>query len=489
VIVGAALTGCDTIERRLTHPKLAADPFPPADERAGIVRLLNRAGFGPRPGDVEEASAMGKAAYVDRQLDPESITEPDVLTWRLHALGDVLTPDTSLLFDEDDRRVVAALRQARTLRAVYSRCQLYERMVEFWSDHFNIYAFKGQGPQLKVADDRGTIRKHALGNFGDILMASAKSAAMLGYLDNNVNRRGVANENYAREVMELHTLGVQSENAPGMAQLASGQLVHAGYTQRDIQELARCLTGWTSEKHWHRGRFMFDVSTHDIGAKSVLGLTIPAGGGVDDAQDVLKMLAVHPSTARHLSTKLCKYFVGDSPEGLVKRVSELYLRTGGQIKPVVRSILTSAEFAASGPIFKRPFDYVVSALRALNADTDGAAGVQDALQKMGQPLFGWPMPNGYPVDAKSWMGGMIPRWNFALALAGGAIDGTVVDIGALVERGRRFGLSAREAVAELVFAQPASASVVRDVHERVSNAATVEEYAALLLMSPEFQWR
>ena len=494
---GLALTGCHTVEQALTHSELPAQPFPPAGRHEAAVRLLNRISFGPRPGDVAQVLRLGSTAYIDRQLAPDAIDEPDVLKWRLHALDDMLTPDTSLLFDEDDKRIVAAHRQATTLRAVYSRRQLYERMVEFWSGHFNIYAFKNQGPQLTVADDRETIRKHALGNFADILIASAGSAAMLGYLDNNVTRRGVPNENYAREVMELHTLGIQGEKqfniVRGTANLASVTTpqgrVNAFYTQDDVRELARCLTGWTSEKHWHRGRFLFDPSTHDTGAKSVLGMTIPAGGGVDDAESILKMLAVHPATARHLSTKLCRYFIGDAPEPLVAQASQVYLQSKGDIKTMVRSILTSSEIQTGDAIFKRPFDYVVSSMRALNVDTDGGNGIQDHLQKMGQPLFGWPMPNGYPTDAKSWTGGLIPRWNFALALTSNAIDSTKVDIDGLVKQGKQAAMNAEDTIAELVFSRTSTDPLIQSVRQRVERAADTREYAALMIMSPEFQWR
>jgi len=490
-MAGLALTGCHTVEQTLTHSDLGAHPLPPAGEHEAAVRLLNRVAFGPRPGDVADVLRLGAADFIDRQLEPDSIAEPDVLTWRIHALGDVLNPDTSLLFDEDDRRLVAAQRQARTLRAVYSHRQLYERMVEFWSDHFNIYAFKGQGAQLTVADDRETIRKHALGSFGDMLIASARSAAMLGYLDNNINRRGIPNENYAREVMELHSLGVRAEKAlgkTGTAMTSAGR-VNAFYTQDDVRELARCLTGWTSEKHWHRGRFLFDNSAHDSGAKTVLGMSIPAGGGVDDAESVLKMLAIHPATARHLSAKLCRYFTGDASDPLVTQASKVYLATSGDIKSVMRTILTSSEVQSGSAILKRPFDYIVSGLRALNADTDGGPGIQDHLQKMGQPLFGWPMPNGYPTDAKSWTGGLIPRWNFALALMGGNVDGTKIDIDALVKAGKQAGYSAEDTIAELVFTRPSNDPLVAGVRSRVQQAATNHEYAALMIMSPEFQWR
>ena len=190
------------------------------------MRVLNRVAYGPRPGEVARVEKIGIAAYVDEQLAPDGIAEDPRLTWRLRALNDTLDANAGDLFDVDDHRLVQTLRQATLLRAVYSRRQLHERMAEFWSDHFNIYAFKGQGPQLLIADNRDTIRAHALGRFRDLLHASARSAAMLGYLDNGVNVKGVPNENYARELMELHTLGV-----------------HGGYTQRDVQEVARCLTG------------------------------------------------------------------------------------------------------------------------------------------------------------------------------------------------------------------------------------------------------
>lgn len=465
---GTALSGCGSLERIFG---VGAAALPTVDAPP-IVHLLNRVTFGPVGAEIDLARRIGAAEYINRQLAPEKIDEPFLLTWRLRQLGDILTPDTALLFDEDDRRLVLALRQATTLRAVYSRRQLYERMVEFWSDHFNIYAFKNEGPQLKVVDDRETVRAHALGSFHDLLMASARSAAMLGYLDNAVNRKGRPNENYAREVMELHTLGVDG-----------------GYTQQDVHELARCLTGWTSQKHWWRGRFEFDADVHDDGAKQVLGLHIAPGGGVTDAERVLAVLAGHPSTARHIARKLCTYFVGNAPDGLVDSVGAVFLHTHGDIKSVVRAVLMSAEFKAGTAILKRPFDYLVSALRALNADTDAGAGIQDHLEGMGQSLFGWPMPNGYPVDARSWSGGLIPRWNFALELLSGRINGTHVNIPSLIAAGRQAGVSAPDALAEFAFARPATDAVVRGVQSRIDPSLDPRQYAAMLLMSPEFQWR
>ncbi|MDQ2800755.1 MAG: DUF1800 domain-containing protein, partial [Armatimonadota bacterium] len=355
VSLGAALlSGCETLEQRVLKPKLAAHPLPPPAERLGspAVRLLNRVAYGPRPGDVARVEQMGAVAYVDEQLHPDALTEEMLLTLRLRSLQDRLDGDAGILFDEDDKRLVGTLRQAALLRAVYSRRQLYERMVEFWGDHFNIYAFKGEGPQLIVLDDRQAIRAHALGRFRDLLGASARSAAMLGYLDNGVNKKGVPNENYARELMELHTLGV-----------------HGGYTQADVREVARCLTGWTSQRHWHRGKFQFDSAAHDTGAKRVLGVLIPAGGDVSDGERVLDIVAAHPATAHHLARKLCIHFLGDAPDAWVNQLAGIYQQTNGDIKSVLRPLLLSPDLQTSKPILKRPLDYVASALRAFNGDT------------------------------------------------------------------------------------------------------------------------
>lgn len=334
---GASLSGCRSLEQRLTQADLPSDALaPPSVPPRPAVRLLNRIAYGPRPGDIARVEKMGVAAFVDEQLTPDKVKEDPAATWRVRRLNDTLNADAGLLFDQDDKRVIAALRQATVLRAVYSRRQLQERMVEFWGDHFNVYAFKGSGPQLKVMDDRETIRNHALGQFGDLLKASAQSAAMLGYLDNAANRKGVPNENYARELMELHTLGINE-----------------GYSQRDVKEVARCLTGWTSERRWHRGRFHFDAATHDEGAKRVLGVTIPADGGVTDGERVLDILAAHPATARHVSRKLCVHFLGDAPASWVNRLSQIYLTTNGDIAALLRPLLTSPDLLTARPILKR----------------------------------------------------------------------------------------------------------------------------------------
>ncbi|MBV9851404.1 MAG: DUF1800 domain-containing protein [Armatimonadetes bacterium] len=468
------LSGCETVEQRLTKTPLPADPLPPPGEvlNSPALRVLNRVAYGPRPGDVDRVEKIGVAAYVDEQLAPERLAEDARLTWRLRSLDDTLNANAGDLFDVDDHRLVGTLRQAALLRAVYSRRQLQERMAEFWGDHFNIYAFKGQGPQLIIADDRDTIRTHALGRFRDLLGASARSAAMLGYLDNGVNVKGVPNENYARELMELHTLGV-----------------HGGYTQRDVQEVARCLTGWTMDTGWHRGRFKFDSARHDDGAKRVLGMTIPAGGGVRDGERVLDLLAAHPATARHLARKLCVHFLGTVPEVWVSRLAAVYAQTGGDIKALLRPLLTSPDLQAAPPILKRPLDYAVSALRAWNADTDGGPSVQRHLEAMGQPLFAWPMPDGFPEKASAWTGSLIPRWNFALALTGNQVENTTLDWDALAGAGRAAGLGPHEALLTLAFGCRAAEPALASLRACQQAHSDVREYAALALMSPQFQWR
>jgi uncharacterized protein (DUF1800 family) len=344
-------------------------------------------------------------------------------------------------------------------------------MVEFWSDHFNIYAYKGDGPQLKVVDDRQTIRRHALGRFRDLLGASARSAAMLGYLDNTSNRRGKPNENYARELMELHTLGV-----------------HGGYTQRDVQEVARCLTGWTSADHWRRGEFVFDTGAHDDGVKRVLGETIPAGGGVADGERVLDIVAAHPATAAHISRKLCIRFLGDAPDTVVGPMAETFRKSSGDIREVLRVLLTPENIAAAPPILKRPFDLVVSALRAFDADTDGGAGLHERLEAMGQPIFGWPMPNGYPEKPQAWTGALLPRWNFCLALAQGRIANTAIDFDSLARSGARLGQDPQSTALRLALGR----TLGRDIDD-LRSASRPEpdfaDFAALVLMSPAFQWR
>lgn len=479
VAVAAGLfSGCARVVRRYTTAPPPTSPvaLPARGDIAAITRLLNRAAFGPRPGDVSHVAALGVPAYLDEQF-ANNDDEDQTLTLRLRGIDIVRDHSLELLRDTPDREVLRQLQQAALLRAVYGRHQLRERLVDFWTNHFNVYARKGAGTYL-LAADQAVIRKHALGTFPDLLRASARSPAMLGYLDNDANRRGVPNENYARELMELHTLGVRG-----------------GYTQKDVQEVARALTGWTIESRFlkPRGTFHFDPSRHDNGEKTVLGHVMAASGGEQDGHLVLDLLASHPSTARFIAGKLCRYFLGESSPALAawtEKLTALYAQTNGDLKTMLRPLLESKDLAAAPPVMKRPFDFVASALRATHADTDGGAAVQKYLATMGQPLHEWPLPDGYPDTTTAWAGSLLARWNFAGALLGGALDGTTSgDLPVLLAQ---TGTKTRgDALIALLLARRPGESDVRALAQALttSAAASVLDAAALCLASPAFQWR
>ena len=235
------------------------------------------------------------------------------------------------------------------------------------------------------------------------------------------------NENYARELLELHTLGVDG-----------------GYTQSDVYEAARSLTGWRLRTGWRKGTVYFDASLHDDGEKRVLGQLIPAGGGAADLDRIIDIACSHPSTARHIATKLVRRFVSeDVPASLVTRVAEVFTATDGDIKSLLRTILASDEFkAAKGLKFKRPFQYIVSSLRALGADTHAHQPLIEYLQRMGQGPFQYPTPDGYPDRAAPWLGTLLWRWNFAFALASNRVPTVTVALDQLANAIGAIGQSA-----------------------------------------------
>ncbi|GIV17936.1 MAG: hypothetical protein KatS3mg022_3371 [Armatimonadota bacterium] len=316
LLAGAGMiTGCQPILRRAMAPPPLVTGLPAREGLPADVRWLNRITFGVALTELDRLAELGKVAYLEQQLHPNEMGEQWLVRLRLRGF-EIFQAAPAELGDLPVPEVLRQLQQHAILRAVYSRYQLYERMVDFWRDHFNVYAHKGLCAYYLPQYERDVLRKHALGKFSDLLKATARSPAMLLYLDNYRNRRGVPNENYARELMELHTLGV-----------------HGGYTQKDVQEVARCFTGWTVEERFlhPRGTFRFDLSQHDDGEKQVLVQHLPAGGGIEDGERVLEMLALHPSTAKHLCRKLCMHFMGHTPETIVHRLSGVYLSTGGDI--------------------------------------------------------------------------------------------------------------------------------------------------------------
>ena len=556
---------------------------------------LNRLGFGPRPGDVEKVKQMGLGVYIERQLHPETIPD-SLLETKVAGLPGIsmgaeqlaeaergvqmanrgavqmrkqiddaaaasgvmnaseMTPAEVLQKLPPDKRTAlmgatAKGREARQLaasigggliaekivRAVESERQLQEVLVDFWSNHFNIDM--GKARSMKALDERDVIRKHVFGTFRELLGASAKSPAMLVYLDNfqsvtppdanqlpPMARRRMAlmqpqappkkqhaprgiNENYGRELMELHTLGVDG-----------------GYTQKDVIEVARCLTGWGIDGNRYAGTFAFHPFLHDRGAKTVLGVNIPAGRGIEDGEQVLDILAAHPATIKHLSTKLCQRFVSDDPPAsLIAKCESVWKRTDGDLREIVRTIAASPEFYSPQAVnkkLKNPFEYVVSSTRALGAtcvpaalrnykSAVGQAAIRQGggertlsgqISLMGQPLYAYSFPTGYPEDSRKWVsaGQLIARLNFALALVAGnlydtdfarglRVDGVDGDTGKLVEflSEKLVGGGLSPATRATLLKQ-ANASVKNG---DASKLATARRVAALVLGSPEFQRR
>ncbi|HEX8633944.1 MAG TPA: DUF1800 domain-containing protein [Pyrinomonadaceae bacterium] len=571
-----------------------------------ILHVLNRLGFGARPGDVERVRQLGLETYIERQLAPDKIEDaatearlrnlssywmttaelyrkypqPGQLLRALQRQGrlpadlaelrenrtkagneaskppaptgaaamagampddapDMMKAGETGAAKADARkdyrqalqeyyrennllqpaRITAELQSSRILRAAYSERQLQEVLVDFWTNHFNVYANKGADRWLLVAYDRDTIRPRTLGKFKDLLLATAQSPAMLFFLDNfqsvspsagagaarmrprvkrffetltdpqaggaegagqqggerrrrmnrrrqlqragmnaeaapqqqmpaageqqgrmaaetaqtpapqpRRRRRGI-NENYARELMELHTLGVEG-----------------GYTQKDVQEVARCFTGWTIfdprgaggaaglTNPERAGTFFFNPRLHDDGEKVVLGHKIPAGGGMNDGLMVLDILSKHPSTAKFIATKLARRFVSDNPSPvLVERIAAAYMKSDGDIRTTLRAIFASPEFNAPENYrakIKTPFELAISALRSLGGETTGAPALHQWIARMGEPLYQYQAPTGYPDTAEHWVntGALLERMNFALALVGNRINGTRVDL-------------------------------------------------------------
>jgi uncharacterized protein (DUF1800 family) len=462
----AVMSGCRSFEQLATPISVLPDRelVHPLLSHKNAARVLNRTGFGSRPGDRSGIMAVGLTRFVDEQLHPEGIAENRALDFRRRALYDQIPNDYGLLYEQDDHVLIDSLAQASLLRAVYSNRGLLERMTEFWSDHFNIYSFKSlELPQYTVLYHLNVLRPHALGKFRDLLGASAHSAAILCYLDNDYNRAGRPNENYARELMELHTLGI-----------------HGGYDQFDVHEVARCLTGWSFDQQFNPGSFRFVSAVHDFTEKVVLGQSV-VPTGQREMENILDRLAYHPSTAKHIATKFLRRFRGDALADHVEHVSAVFMTTDGDIKETIRAVLLDCGVLDAPPILKRPFDYVVSALRALDVDTDCGAAVP-YLGKMSQALFQWPRPDGYPDRSDAWANCMSARWQFALDLCAGSIPYTSVNWSALA------GNSLKEMYAR-VFGESDTGRCAMWLRSTDAMSTTLEEYASLLLMSPSFQWR
>jgi uncharacterized protein (DUF1800 family) len=460
-------------------PLIVVAPSEPREQTADqqVQQVLNRLAFGPRPGDVARVRAMGVDQWIALQLAPDRLD--DRATEAVLASYEELNRPTSDLVSmytegqqalrqmqqqvaqqgdtngkrdiraellrqnpqlrdqvRRNQRIVADVQSARLARAVGSERQLQEVMTDFWENHFTVFAGKGLTRLFIPAYDRDVIRPRALGNFRDLLGAVARSPAMLFYLDQwqsagdslhptlgaprrGPGRRGAPaqqrrprrglNENYARELLELHTLGVDG-----------------GYTQQDVINVARALTGWTMNPR-QDAEFMFRPEIHDAGEKIVLGHRLPGGRGIEDGEAVLDLVARDPHTARFIARKLAIRFVSDNPPpALVDRAAQRFIETGGDIREVVRTIVTSSEFfshAAYRSKVKSPLELVASALRAVGAEPDTSVRSARLVGFLGQPIFGHQAPNGWPETGESWMntGAILNRINFGLAVAAGRL--------------------------------------------------------------------
>jgi uncharacterized protein (DUF1800 family) len=413
------------IIEQYTPPKPAAVPSP---SPAKIAEALNASDGKPSIQNAPQIANNPSMAAMPNEMQVD-VKKEDAA--RMPAGPDPQASPKPTPPPKNPQMVVTELQRAKLLRAVYSDRQLYELMVDFWENHFSIFANKDDDRYLLTGFDRETIRPFAMGRFRDLLGATAHSPAMLFYLDNwrssvprpyparNGKPAGVdggLNENYARELMELHTLGVDG-----------------GYTQKDVQEVARCFSGWTIQKPNEQGLFLYRPGLHDDGDKIVLGHKVLGGGGIADGERVLDILATHPSTAKFIATKLARRFISDDPpSAVIDRAAAIFLKTDGSIRETLRAIITSPEFFAADAYrakMRSPFEYVAAALRATSAETDGDRPVLDFIGRMGQPLYGRITPDGYPDRADAWLssGAMVGRLNFAAALATNRLRGTSVD--------------------------------------------------------------
>lgn len=462
--VGAAtLTGCNSVAN-LTY-NVAREPVIPPDPKDNeAVAMLNRFGFGPNNESIKNYNDQGREAWIEEQLNPREEL-PAHLTARIGRL-EIYHLGPWDLRDWKEDAIIAQMQQNAILRATYSPWQLEERMVDFWTNHFNIFAKKGLAVYRKPFDERSVIRKHALGKFPDMIMASAKSTAMLLYLDQQSSTAAHPNENYARELMELHTLGV-----------------NGGYTQKDVMEVARCFTGWSEERGFlqKKGAFLFIDEIHDKGEKIVLGKKIPAGQGIEDGEKVVQIVALHPNTANYITGKLCHYFLGRKDHVAQPSLANTFLKTGGDIKEVMRELIGHFPQSAD-PVLKRPLDFMVSALRSVDAATDAGLPVQQALASMGQPLYLWPMPDGFPVEPEAWTSSLLARWNFASRLSSNGLKGTKTDPKRLIESDKSLSGTA------VAFRRADSDSDLNGL-QRAIQSNDLKTQLALALASPEFQWR
>ena len=442
---------------------------------SALSKLVRRITNGTTPEEMTLARKLGFQGYLNYQLNWSKIDDTAVQAY-VGTNFPYASQDSAQLYLLDQALVSQQFQNATLYRAAFSKRQLYERMAEFFSDHFNIeYATV---EYMKVPDERDVARKFALGKFPDMVRASAHSPAMLEYLDNTRNRRNNINENYGRELMELHTLGVDG-----------------GYSQTDVRELSRCLTGWTIAS---RGiAFNFDPNGHDWNQKVVMGQVIPAQPtnsgqlGLRDGDMMIDFLVTHANTARYLSKKMLRWLLRYDPtDEQIQAVASVYSSTQGDIPSMIRAILTEQNLLAAPAKYRRPYTYILACMRATNPTIlrlQNVTGTQ--LRSVGQTLFAWGPPDGYPDTAEYWSGGALPRWNFAQYLATNTTD-VPVDINKFMTTPTPTGVV--DAINTALFAgempDVLKTQLVAYAQGGTLNVTRARETLALALSSAAFQW-
>jgi uncharacterized protein (DUF1800 family) len=438
-----------------------------------------------RTGPPDARLALIESAPVEQQW---TLLEalPNGVRQRLHPIASPALRRRIQIFNGPFQVVSQDLTEAKLLRAAYSNRQLEEVLTDFWYNHFNVDLDKGADRFLVTSYERDVIRPHVLGKFQDLLLATAKSPAMLFYLDNwqstgpdvrpraGQKQKTGLNENYGRELMELHTLGVDG-----------------GYTQRDVTEVARCFTGWTIREPRRGGGFDFDPRRHDDGEKRVLGVKIPAGGGMEDGLKVLDILSRHPSTARFISRSLAVRFVSDNPpDTLVKRMADKFTATDGDLREVMRTMIGAPEFwdqANFRSKVKSPLEMTVSSIRAINADIDYTFAMNAVMTQLGESLYRKLEPTGYSNRSTDWMNSasLLARMNFATSLAQGRINGIQVDTS-------QFSGDPTQIARRILLTDPsreAQNAIEAGLADRKDFAHAGPVAAGLTLASPDFQRR
>jgi uncharacterized protein (DUF1800 family) len=480
------------VERQVRRLKVkkdekdAADPVQPATP---LNKLLTQEQIKTlRSGTADQKKEILASIPADKQ-DDIVLSMPQGLRGQLMAAAPEPLRRKFMLANAPQQVIDFDLTEGKLYRAILSNRQLQEQLVDFWYNHFNVFLDKGNDRYLVPTYEREAIRPHVLGHFRDLLESTATAPAMLFYLDNwqsvapevarrqnkGKQSRGL-NENYGRELLELHTLGVDG-----------------GYTQKDVTEVARCFTGWTIKNPQAGSAYTYNDRVHDKGEKIVLGVKIPAGGGREDGEKVLDILAHHPSTARFISKKLAQRFVADEPpQELLDRMAKTFTDTNGDIRAVMSTMLNSKEFLSQGAYqakVKTPFEMIVSAIRATGADVDYAFPLANRIAQLGQPLYRKLEPTGYSNTNAEWINSasLLARMNFALDLTQNKVQGSKVDQ-------TRFKDDPVHTARLMLFTDPTAPTrqaIEKALAEQKSKNVTPSPalVAGLVLGSPDFQRR